>query len=262
MSEVPHDSFGEKKKRRVAADAKKREIERSEAQLTLLQEHANKTTQDREAEENHKKIERKHWRQQTAIANAQRKIAYRLNRITCIAVCFAALSGVGVIGTVLITRQQVLQSAKALRIDQRAWVAPAKWETVLATDGALYPRVYFLNTGKTFALKYSAWLNFAFSLKDIPDSDDQRKTTNFGVLPPNGVGNISLIDSQISPQAVPLIKNGDTVYFYGTIWYEDVFSKKQHWIQFCDGLGKDLATYSPCPAGTHNKTDDPQDQSD
>lgn len=181
-------------------------------------------------------------------AEAQLKAARRLNTITAVS-AFSALVSVGVlIVTIRLTVEQ-------MHIDQRAWVAPTDFLFLKTAAGDVYPAVNLKNTGKTFALKTSAWLDYKFDLSEIPAADDQTKVTNAGVLSPAGTWSISLANSALSASIVPEIQSGHPMYVYGTIWYSDIFSSRRHWTQFCQELGKDLVTFSPCPGGIHNGTD-------
>lgn len=252
MSEVPKNPQREKEERRVATEADKRKEEREVSLLALLKEQTNKANNDRGNETSHEKVERLSWRRQSAISILQLREYRRLNCLTLLAVVFAFVSAIGLIVSISRTRSQA-------RIDQRAWVAPTDEKFLKTSAGDPYVAVNFMNTGKTFALKSSAWIDHKFSLKEIPDFDDQTKTTNSGTYAPNGSGSISFAEHPMNAQIIPLIQNGSVLYVYGTIWYEDVFSAEQHWTQFCYALGKDLVTFAPCEGGKHTKTDDKQE---
>jgi hypothetical protein len=146
MSEVPKDPIREKQERRIAAEAKKREIEREEAILTLLQEHADKTDQDRDSEASHKKVERNSWRRQAAIAKLQLKKAKCLNKITAIGAVFSLASAIGVITSVWITRISVIES-------NRAWIAIPRTTPVIDRQTyAIHFEMNYTNVGKGPAL--------------------------------------------------------------------------------------------------------------
>jgi CHASE3 domain sensor protein len=104
MSEVPKNPLREKEEHRIAAEAKKREEKRAEAQLSILQEQATKADQQRQTEERHKQIERHNWTQQAIIGTAQLKAAKRLNCITIAAVIVGFVSAVAVIASVIAAR--------------------------------------------------------------------------------------------------------------------------------------------------------------
>lgn len=115
MSEVPKNSFRENQERRIAAEAQKREEKRAEAQLTLLQEEANNTAEDRQSEERHEEIERHNWAEQAVIGAAQLKATQRANCITATAVIVGALSAIGVILSVIAAREATIEA-------NRAWI--------------------------------------------------------------------------------------------------------------------------------------------
>src|ERR1039458_5867921 len=194
MSEVPKNPFREKENHHIATEAAKRKEKRAETRLAILQEQADHSDQDRQSTEKHKTIERKHWRKQAALMKAQLKVARRLNCISITTAISTLFSVLAVLGTVMITYGQLKQSTLALHIDQRAWVAISDWHFLKSASGDPYPSFDFKNTGKTFALKTSAWINDTFTLAQIPDTDDQTKTTNSGVLPPSASNSISMFE--------------------------------------------------------------------
>lgn len=248
---MPDNPFREKEKSRLAAEAAKREEKRAEATLSLLEKEAERRAIDRESEQEHRRAEEHHWREQIAIVQRQLKLARNLNWITGLYCLFSFLSVLGLIGTIWFAREQI-------HIDQRAWVAPSDWHTVMTSNGYFYPAMSFKNTGKTFALNTGAYLNSATILDNIPTIDQRHSETNPSVLAPDGSDYISLVDQPLPPlplRTAPLVEGKYVIFFYGTIWYQDIFSGRWHWMQFCEGLQKDLATYAPCPRGVHQRTD-------
>jgi len=213
----------------------------------------------RKQAEVHYRIERRNWRRQATIMKAQLTAARRLNCVTGVA---AIVAFVALIATIAFTIYQFRQSTAALHLDQRAWAATGDWHYDKVNSPTIVS-VDIRNSGKTFALHASAWLTHALELTKIPNTDDQIMTENSGILVPGASFNISLADSPLSQGEVYALEQGDPLYFFGTVWYYDIFGPPEHWTQYCERLKLkkvDEKTYtpiwSPCPNGLHNKTDD------
>jgi hypothetical protein len=181
---------------------------------------------------------------------AQLGQAKLLNWITAVGVGIAILTLIGLICS-------VQQSRHALEFNERAWILPTMPVVEQTETGETYFKIPFKNTGHTPALRTHAWIGTVGDFNKITTADpigDADKTGNF-VVPPDGTGNTSTIDDPIDKGFVDQIKNGATLYIYGTIAYVDIFGNS-HWTQFCVYPGRDLKAFAPC--SKHNTTDDEQ----
>jgi hypothetical protein len=116
--------------------------------------------------------------------------------------------------------------------------------------------VLYKNTGKTPALKVASWIGTTDNVNAIPEFDPfPPADSNSGLMAPDGVFNTSTMSNPFQATVMEEVRAGRPLYVFGTIWYEDIYSKK-HWTQFCYRVGTNLISFAP--AAKHNRTDDEQ----
>jgi hypothetical protein len=114
---------------------------------------------------------------------------------------------------------QLSEMQTAREQDERAWIAPYDFAKYGEPEG-IY-RVFFKNTGKTPALNVDSDVRSTGVINDV-------ETANWPTNPPGPYSGV------LAPE---IQRHADTerisgVYFYGRIWYDDVFGK-HHWTDFC-----------------------------
>lgn len=144
-------------------------------------------------------------------------------------------------------------------LDERAWVGPISntgpngLHTEVSPQGATVFVVPFTNSGKTPALKVSAWAHVTTDITQITDSASESHSVR-AVLFPNGLANTSTISQPVAAMDADRIRKGAVVYVFGGINYQDIFGEN-HVTRFCFvPRGRDLSLFSPCDR--HNDTDD------
>jgi hypothetical protein len=210
----PQNTFREKKKRRIATEAKKREIERAEAHWAFLQEESRQADNQRQREEGRRAVDQQNTLTQIGIAKAQLETSRNANCITVVYSALTLLSVFGVFIGVLITYRSML-------IDQRAWVSPLEVTAEAGSESSFltFMKVTYKNTGKTPALGTDSFIGTTPFLDRVPPMDKRGKDPYAGLMASNGVFNTSSIDNPFSPDALKLIKSGRArLYVYGTIW--------------------------------------------
>ncbi|HLX95265.1 MAG TPA: hypothetical protein VKU37_05935, partial [Verrucomicrobiae bacterium] len=116
--------------------------------------------------------------------------------------------------------------------------------------------VVFKNTGRTPALNVQTAIAWGQNTNYIPRIDPK-------VNPPITAGNFPADTSghtdtaKIPASAMADISIGKPIYVFGTIWYNDIFSR-QHWTQFCyEIIPTDInpRLIIPMPTTFHNSCD-------
>jgi hypothetical protein len=199
------------------------------------------------------RLERNYWTDQVSLLRDQVKAANLQVYFSAIAALITLLA---VLTTIMLTFGQMRISTDALHLDQRAWVAASDWTTHSGPNP--YEITVVKNTGKTFALNASGWFDRTFDLENIPEVDDKRSAKNSGTIVPGNTASFTSAEHPFTVPEMARITKGDTFYFYGTVWYDDIFGQ-HHWSQACAGMvnTKEQATFSACPNGRHSKTDSP-----
>jgi hypothetical protein len=137
----------------------------------------------------------------------------------------------------LTTMQGQLQEMQEDRnLDERAWVLTTgdlDYDKTKGPDKNYKFNIFFKNTGKTPALKLQDTASWTTDGDQIPQKDDFPSFINRheGVCGPSEIGFVET-HSPIPGYIVDRIPDGQSVYIYGTIWYEDIF-RGQHLSQFC-----------------------------
>jgi hypothetical protein len=135
--------------------------------------------------------------------------------------------------------------------EQRAWVVPYEDAMRRNKSGEVYFDVIFKNTGRTPGIHVRGSLAGASSLDQIPKQDPD-PGGNGTIVAPDSPYHLTTSTHPIS-DAVLAAKWKSGVFLYGTLWYQDVFSRI-HWIQFCDETHGDFTEFQPCPI--HGDSDD------
>jgi len=144
-----------------------------------------------------------------------------------------------------------------MRLDQRAWVAAYKMESVIP-KGSQIPvgaNVLYSNTGRTPAFNFRVHEAWRQTEAQIPQYDDDPAQSNapypVTTLAPNEIGNSPGVSH---PDHVASINAGNPGGFaYGTLWYDD-FMGGHHWIQYCFEIAPKFAFFQACRV--HHKSSD------
>ena len=145
----------------------------------------------------------------------------------------------------------VKQTEANVRLDQRAWIALSNI-TGVPKEGELFrPKVFFQNTGRTFAKNthLAACGDFVDPDK-LPDfaerletSDEKKRAAGKKVralVPPNGNTHDTLEppseENRQTKDTIEGLQKGRMKFFiYGQVTYDDVFNQS-HWFIFCSTL--------------------------
>lgn len=151
-----------------------------------------------------------------------------------------------------VMQEQLDEMKRTRQLDERAWVTAFDFEPV-NDDPNHYFRVTYKNTGKTPAINCDGTIVSQFDLKKIPKKDTRPPAPeNAQLLAPDGSATITSLN--IPFDQVNAIRNGWAApYWYGTIWYDDIFGN-HHWSQFCVRYDGKQTFAAPI----HNSCDDAQ----
>jgi hypothetical protein len=166
-------------------------------------------------------------------------------------------------------RSTVAETAKSLRLDQRAWIGVEKIDPkappVVGKPASI--SVTFKNTGKTPARNIVSVAVVDPVTTGKPDFSYTEKHLQLGTMQPSGEAFIKVTATQSrstgkdAPLTEPLLealKSGSIrLYVHGEITYEDIF-RRPHLMTFCYFLLEpELNSYAACPE--HNDTDEYQE---
>jgi hypothetical protein len=153
--------------------------------------------------------------------------------------------------------QGQLDEMKQSRIlNARAWISFHqihftfnKWGEI--TSNATW-KIDYRNSGQTPAINVQVMTWSGGHFEEIPVHDTQPNISNpyKAMMEPGGEGNTP--DAILSHGIIEYIKSGMPYYFWGTIWYDDIFGN-HHWTQFCYKISSD---FEVAPIGSHNSCDD------
>jgi hypothetical protein len=118
------------------------------------------------------------------------------------------------------------------RQDERAWLAAVSISQIVSQDkqNGIFS-ILFKNTGKTPALNVQAVTSWTMNVATIPKYDGvPAPRINSGITAPEQ--NWEAQSATISAKIMSNISNGEPLYLYGTVWYDDIFGN-HHWTQFC-----------------------------
>jgi hypothetical protein len=156
-----------------------------------------------------------------------------------------------------IMKGQLDEMKRTRSLDERAWVIPTQPCVVISPigdSGSMSVKIQYKNTGKTPSIKTTCIICGTTNFNDIIIGKNEGFPTNsknFGMLSPNETMNSLLGD--INKETVQFIKSGNLYYFYGTIYYEDIFTNP-HWTKFAYISGTNLD--ETFPIAIHNSCDD------
>ncbi|MHB8526705.1 MAG: hypothetical protein ACYDD2_11180 [Candidatus Acidiferrales bacterium] len=141
-----------------------------------------------------------------------------------------------------------------MRLEQRAWVGPEKFEILGNADdwSSVTVGLTIKNTGLTPAIRMSVFMWPMITDRPFPHTPPEPEVsdpfTGYGPLLPNstqgGVWEFPLDKTKNSPYGSPAVARGDSfLYIYGKIKYYDVFDR-QHTTHFC-GMMQRFFNFTP-----------------
>jgi hypothetical protein len=145
-------------------------------------------------------------------------------------------------------------------MDERAWVFPRD-QTWGIDNTNNYWKTRFVNSGKTPALNVVFQIGDTEDTNLIPTNDESPEyygpKANGSIIAPG-----AFVDGRsvnVPDRAINDVHNGQCLYIYGHVWYEDVFGN-HHWSQFCYFFSNNVAYSNSLEeahfANFHNSTDD------
>lgn len=151
--------------------------------------------------------------------------------------------------------RQLKEMAREHMFSERAWINVESITNIPEERPGYFQTVFFnKNNGKTPARHVHEAIGFTMNTNHIPRMDSADIVTSQEVVAPGEIGE-SKIDIGYVWQMMAV--KGERGYFFGTIWYDDIFGK-HHWTQYCYIVGPDIPGFKAAPF--HNGTDDSEDK--